>query len=60
MYVGLSSKQNSIIGGNVELQTGHFTESTAWDISFTNYILFANQTISYRPKTIFHIILLLK
>jgi len=29
MYVGLSSKQNSIIGGNVELQTGHFTESTA-------------------------------
>jgi hypothetical protein len=30
MYVGLSSKQNSIMGGNVELQTGHFTESTAW------------------------------
>ena len=31
MYVGLSSKQNSIIGGNVDLQTGHFTESTAWE-----------------------------
>jgi hypothetical protein len=30
MYVGLSSKQNSIMGGNVELQTGHFTDSTAW------------------------------
>jgi hypothetical protein len=30
MYVGLSSKQNSIMGGNVELQTGHFTNSTAW------------------------------
>ncbi len=30
MYVGLSIKQNSIMGGNVELQTGHFTESTAW------------------------------
>jgi hypothetical protein len=30
MYVGLSIKQNSIMGGNVELQTGHFTESIAW------------------------------
>ena len=30
MYVGLSSKQNSIMGGNVELQKGHFTDSTAW------------------------------
>ena len=27
IYVGLSIKQNSIIGGNVELQVGHFTES---------------------------------
>jgi hypothetical protein len=30
MYVGLSIKQISMLGGKVELQTGHFTESTAW------------------------------
>jgi hypothetical protein len=31
IYVGLSIKQNSIIGGNVELQLGHFTESSSWE-----------------------------
>jgi hypothetical protein len=31
IYVGLSIKQNSIIGGNVELQLGHFTESISWE-----------------------------
>jgi|RhiMetdeSRZDD1v2_1073273.scaffolds.fasta_scaffold124206_5 hypothetical protein len=30
MYVGLPSKQISMLGGNVELHTGHFTESIAW------------------------------
>jgi hypothetical protein len=31
IYVGLSIKQNSIIGGKVELQLGHFTESISWE-----------------------------
>jgi hypothetical protein len=31
IYVGLSIKQNSIIGGKVELQLGHLTESISWE-----------------------------